>query len=63
MFKWETDFSKLDYLDDDNFSGYHIEDADYDHFYKDDILCWCYLQNLIDVVPPDIKDKIESLAK
>ena len=85
MFKWQTAFSKLDYLDDvifltkrgimlsgvvkseydynDDFSGYYLEDADYDHFYKDDILCWCYLQDLIDFVPPEIKDKIQSLAK
>lgn len=85
MFKWETDFSKLDNLDDvifltkrgimlsgvvkseydydDNFSGYHIEDAYYDSFYEDDILCYCFIQDLIDSVPPDIKDKIESLAK
>ena len=85
MFKWETNFDKLDYLDDvvfltkrgimlsgvvkseydynDDFSGYYLEDAGYDHFYKDDILCWCYLQDLIDVVPSEIKDKIQYLAK
>lgn len=85
MFRWETDFSKLSYLDDvifltkrgiilsgvvvseydydDNFSGYYIEDADHDHFYADDILCYCLIQDLIVFVPPEIKDKIQTLSK
>ena len=53
--------SEYDY--DDNFSGYYIEDEDHDHFYKEDVLCWCYLHDLIVFIPPEIKDKIEYLAK
>ena len=85
MYKWKTDFNKLDhfddivfltkrgymlfgtvqseYDDDDNFSGYFIEDADHDHFYTEDILCWCYLQDLINFVPSKIRNKIEYLAQ
>ena len=82
MFKWETNFDKLDNLDDvvfltkrgimlsgvvkseydynDDFSGYYLEDEEYNHYYENDVLCWCYIQDLIVFIPPEIRDKIET---
>ena len=50
--------SEYDY--DENFSGHYIEDEEYDHYYEDDVLCWCYIQDLIVFIPPEIRDKIET---
>ena len=45
---------------DENFSGHYIEDEEYNHYYADDVLCWCYIQDLIVFIPPEIRDKIET---